>query len=491
MLTEIKKDESRSGYSIYRCVCGSEKSIRRNAVKSGSTKSCGCHRKKQAVKNGKMATTHGMSNTDVYRYWIEYKHENEIPAKWEKFEDFYSEIGFQYKKGTQIVYKDNKYMFVESSESKNIKRKETCLKKYGVQHPSMSINIQERIKNTVRNKYGVDYVLQSEKIKNKIKNTCLEKYGATSFRASDAGRRTFSKKYIVHDGKTTKQLAEEIGISSSYFNILVREQGLDYALNFQKKSRTRIEQVIYDILTSYDVEFKEQYKIENRFADFYIPNKNVIIEADGNYWHSDAVNEDKFYHRDKRNLYLKYKIHPLFFREDEIINKPEVVESIIINKLQLNCRSIYARKCKIVEVKDKKTFFNENHLMGVGRGRCIGLSYGDELVAAIQFTNRSGLIDISRFCTKMKTSVVGGFSKLLKQVLKENFSSIVNFVDCRYGDGSHLSQFGFNLKNCDVSFSWVKDLNRVHRMKFRSNSGYEYGYNKIWDCGQAKWVFSV
>jgi len=29
----------------------------------------------------------------------------------------------------------------------------------------------------------------------------------------------------------------------------------------------------------------------------------------------------------------------------------------------------------------------------------------------------------------------------------------------------------------------------LHRMKFKSNSGYEKGYYKIWDCGQAKYVY--
>ena len=51
-----------------------------------------------------------------------------------------------------------------------------------------------------------------------------------------------------------------------------------------------------------------------------------------------------------------------------------------------------------------------------------------------------------------------------------------------------MKDLGFNKENEDISFCWTKDCVRLHRMSFPRNSGYEKGFNKIWDCGQAKYI---
>ena len=50
---------------------------------------------------------------------------------------------------------------------------------------------------------------------------------------------------------------------------------------------------------------------------------------------------------------------------------------------------------------------------------------------------------------------------------------------------------GFKLINNDISFMWTNKKTRVHRMKFPGDSGYEKGFNKIWDCGQMKYVLEL
>ena len=58
-----------------------------------------------------------------------------------------------------------------------IKRKQTWLKKYGVDNPLKSMEIREKSKQTCLEKYGVEYTLQSDVVRNQSKKTCLEKYG--------------------------------------------------------------------------------------------------------------------------------------------------------------------------------------------------------------------------------------------------------------------------------------------------------------------------
>src|SRR5690606_35308286 len=91
------------------------------------------------------------------------------------------------------------------------------------------------------------------------------------------------------------------------------------------------------------------------------------------------------YHQKKRQLYIENGYTPLFFRENEIYNKFDIVKSIINNKLGKSNR-VYARKCKVVELDKNyaKEFFNNNHIMENGAGQTKGLEYNGEIVAAIQ-----------------------------------------------------------------------------------------------------------
>ena len=57
------------------------------------------------------------------------------------------------------------------------KQKETMLKKYGVDHPSKSKEIKNKIKNTFFEKYGVDNPAKLQHVKDKQKKTNLERYG--------------------------------------------------------------------------------------------------------------------------------------------------------------------------------------------------------------------------------------------------------------------------------------------------------------------------
>ena len=129
--------------------------------------------------------------------------------------------------------------------------------------------------------------------------------------------------------------------------------------------------------------------------------------------------------------------------------------------------------------------------MGKGRGRTYSLKFNNETVASVQVFGKQNL-EISRFCTKKGISVVGGFSKLLAAVIKtESPMKISTFIDKRYGDGSHLIDKGFSLSTDYLSFVWYGKNKIYHRMKFKGNSGYNFGLVKLWDCGQAKWEMSL
>lgn len=85
-----------------RCDCGGETIARVNALKSGGTKSCGCHRRETSTK-------HGYAGSQTYRSWSQMKARCSTEttfayeiyggrgitycARWERFENFLADMG--------------------------------------------------------------------------------------------------------------------------------------------------------------------------------------------------------------------------------------------------------------------------------------------------------------------------------------------------------------------------------------------------------------
>lgn len=395
---------------------------------------------------------------------------------------------FNSQKSKKTMIKKYGCHYTQTEEYKE-KVKNTSLEKYGVKHYSQSNTVKEKVKKTNLDKYGVECVLSSNEIKEKIKNTNIKvrgvEYPSQDKRVVKKIQDTMIKNgnmYYFED-KNSSDWAEIIGMSRSGINARIRKYGYEQACSMDKRS-SAIEQLISSMLDESNIKYVTHYKIEDKIADFLIEDR-IVLEADGLYWHSDAINKDKNYHKNKRQLYLDNGFFPLFFREDEIENKINIIKSILFNKIGRNTQRIFARKCKIKSEGPIKKFLNENHLMGFGSGKAKFLYFENKPVAILQYREYKDYIDISRYCCNTFFSIVGGFSRLLSALPKKE---IRTFIDLRYGSGKYLNTLGFTLSKSSLSFKWVKDNKTYHRLRFRGNSGYNNNMFKIWDCGQALYV---
>jgi very-short-patch-repair endonuclease len=386
--------------------------------------------------------------------------------------------------------------------------KSGMIERYGESNPALVPESLEKKKQTNMVKYGHENPASSDSVKEKIAATNVSKYGASSplnnseIKSEIRERKIASGTIATVYGSTLKEYAEDLGVHYSGLNRHYRTFGQEFVKNFCP-DHSSIEQVIASILQRADVQFEwNKYiggKVGEYRPDFLVPSHRLVIECDGLYWHSEDVLagrgiDGRKYHLQKKEFFRGQGLTPLFFREDEIRDKTKIVESIILNKLGQS-KKIYARKCKVVEVSrgDSKEFFEQNHLMGDGSGKCIGLQSEGELVSCLSFKFKSKKdkeIEISRFCNISGTTVIGGFSKCISKILQtEHISKIVSFVDERYGDGSSLQKLGWKMISCHPSFKWTNNKKTFHRMKWPGNSGYEHSMKKIWDCGQSKWEF--
>lgn len=366
--------------------------------------------------------------------------------------------------------------WIVSGEFKK-KRKDVMLKKYGVENPMHCEELKNKLKNSIKEKYGVENIMQIEEV------------------AKEASKKSINTRVVKGlikqiDGKTLPEHAKALGFSRSHFGKLVKQYGFDEASRHEKYVSS-LKKVLLNWLDSKNISYETQFRIGGKFADIKVGN--ILIECDGLYWHSEVF-LDKNYHFEKRKIYEANGYRGLFFRENEIRDKFDIVTSIISNAIGLNTEKYFARKLQLKEVQfaESKVFVEKYHLMGPTNGvSCsFGLYNGPDLISLIQLKRtKDNKYDIARFCSKSNATVVGGFSRLLNAFkLKYSPEEITTFIDLRYGTGSYLPDFSFTKKTCYPSFGWTDGKNVYHRLRFAGNSGYDKGMVKIFDCGQAKYI---
>lgn len=259
--------------------------------------------------------------------------------------------------------------------------------------------------------------------------------------------------------------------------------------------------------------------LNGKELDILIPDKNVAIEFNGLYWHSEIF-KNKNYHIDKTNECNKKGVTLIHIFEDEWENKKDIVKSMIKHKIGATSRKIYGRDCKIQEIntKEAKDFLENNHIQGyVGSYIKLGLFYYGELVSVMtlgklrkpmNMENAYGCYEMLRFSNKRHTSVMGSANKLFKYFIN-NYSpyKVVSYADVRYSEGGLYQKLGF--RYCHLSapnYFYIKNKSRNHRFNFRKDKlvseGYdptkteheimmERGIYRIYDCGNMKFEFEM
>lgn len=94
---------------------------------------------------------------------------------------------------------------------------------------------------------------------------------------------------------------------------------------------SKIELIIQSILDRNHINYI--HVIKPLEVDFYIPEYNLCIECNGSFWHS-TIKHTKNYHHKKYLKVLETGNTLLSFWEDDILNKPEIIENLIL----LHCR---------------------------------------------------------------------------------------------------------------------------------------------------------
>ena len=251
-----------------------------------------------------------------------------------------------------------------------------------------------------------------------------------------------------------------------------------------------------EIQKFYDGDIRFNKHIATFEADIIIPDKKLAIDYNGVYYHSELFKTSNA-HKEKKHAIEEAGYSFIQVWEDDWHNpiKKEIILSRIKSKLGLS-EKIYARKCKVVELTERKEivnavkFLKNNHLQGnAPSSRKFALLYNDEIVELATFgksrkliSGNTDKIELIRLCTKQGYNIVGGFSKLIKFALKElNVDSFISYADndwINYENNGYLKS-GFSLiKETACNYWWAKDGIRENRMKYTKDKLCSMGFDK-------------
>ena len=143
----------------------------------------------------------------------------------------------------------------ELKQKRSAKAKETFLKKYGVDNPSKSKEIYDKVRKTNLERYGVECSAQAEVVKEKIKESNLKKYGVEcSFQAEvvkDKIKATSLERYGV-DNPSKSDIIKNRIVESNRKNL-----GVDYPM----QSRDVLDKSMVTSLQKYGTEYPNQSDI--------------------------------------------------------------------------------------------------------------------------------------------------------------------------------------------------------------------------------------
>ena len=427
---------------------------------------------------------------------------------------------------TNYLVKESKKTNLEKYGDENYNNKEqskkTCLEKYGVENYVYTEEYKERSKKTCLEKYGVEFPSQSTPYKEKLKNTIFERFLTT-------GR--FDNFTPLFDIKTYNGVLnkEKYLFKCDRCNqtIICYLHAGKYPIcfNCDKDNASFFQKEIFDFLreelgNDVIILTNDRSILYPQEIDIYIPSLKLAIEFNGLFWHSElSGSKNKIYHLNKLNKCITKEIKLIHIFEDDWINKKEIVKSILLNKINKTKCVIYARNCdiKIIDTEKCGDFLKIHHIQGNDKSNIkIGLFFNNELISVMTFCksrfDKNYEYEMSRFCNKLNTSIVGGASKLFSYFINTYTpKSVVTYADRKYFGGDVYSKLGFSfISHAPPSYKYIdrsKYKIQLNRMPFQKHklskllsifddnlSEWENmknnGFDRIWDCGHSKWVIN-
>lgn len=344
------------------------------------------------------------------------------------------------------------------------------MENYGVDNPSKSEEVLQKIKETTFKNHGVESYLETDHAQKKAKEVMLDKYGVEYALQSPEIREKVKETFIDRYGSATP--------------------------NFSKT-----EKEIGEWLNAYGFNFKNDFEVlDGLEIDLLDKNINIGIEYDGLFWHNDRCKKpkDKEYHWSKWNKAQDKGVKLITIFEDEWVHREKQCKNMLRSILGISESILPAEICDVKEIsqEDLNGFCEENYIGGAANFVSInyGLFHENNLVGVCALKNNI----FTSLCFKDNFDIVDGYKKLFEACLVNKNKFILAVSDNRWYRDNIYEDLGFvRYKSIEPDFHYI-DLKKLIRYK----SDYIYdgemqediwyiknGLSRIYDCGKTIWRY--
>jgi hypothetical protein len=349
------------------------------------------------------------------------------------------------------------YQSTDKNKQRKQKIQNTNIKKYGSISPFGNKDIREKSKNTLIEKYGEENYFATKEFQENLLHINIKKYGVSSFKKTHIPQETLS---ILDNKLNFIKFATDksIGEMSNLLNVdntTVVSRIKKYECESIISSRSSFEADLKKFLYEEDIKYiVNSRKVISPFElDFFIPEKNIAIECNGDYWHSDIF-KNKNYHYEKWKMCNDLGIQLIQIRESDWKLNANLFKSIIYQSLKIdNTPVIGARKCYIkqIDAKPARHFLEKNHLQGfcAGTSHFGGFDNNNNLVSVMTFGWTRGSkadrrFELKRWATNKNAKYPGLFTKTFKYAQSLlDFQQIVSFSMNDWFTGNVYYKAGF------------------------------------------------
>lgn len=493
-----------------------------------------------------------MKSTMVKRYGVKYPLQSDVILKRAKetFSSHMESEAFrqQRRENTETT---NMVRYGTKSAMSNIevqtRIRSTNLSRYGVASYTSSDDFKQKRLKTFKVKYGSDNPMKSEVVKQRLSETMKSRYGvqhASQLNMSDISKidelikfRSDPAQYISslpESERTESIIADKLGVTPSAVSNYVVQDNLHHLVSYSKST---MEDEIANFLSQNNVSFLRNCRsvISPYELDFYLPDRQLAIECNPTVTYNSSFHDpwngnakSPSYHKMKTDMCENNGIFLFHIFGYEWTYRKNIILSMLSSLLHRSSRKIYARNTYVAEIDPAECaeFLESNHRQGgrLSASIRLGLRCKDtnDLVSVMTFnkirntigyTGQSG-IELSRFCSLLNTSVVGGASKLfthyLNNIHSDELGKIISFSDRAHTRGNLYSKLGFvpvNVSN--PGYVWVSMVddsyyNRVSCQKRNLQKLFNdtridvdnqterqimesHGYAQVFDSGTIRW----
>jgi len=427
--------------------------------------------------------------------------------------DKFGGYAFSTPEGIDKMKKTNlaKYGDTSFSRTKSFRDKseQTSLLNWGVKNPMHNNLIKEKSKVTQFNLYG-NYGFVANPNPEKSRQTCMDIYGANYFLQSDIGKKLYKetlfsnylnklipylkKNNLIWDSEQ-KYVGWYNGLEPNVYKAFCtkcnQETTFDlrcrclkcYPLNSNASLLEK--EIVSFIKQNYNGEIITNTKsiIPPLELDIYLPELNLAFEFNGTYWHSTKFKQID-YHSNKTEQALKQGISLIHIWEQSYNRNPDLIKSMILNKLGTLNNKIHARKCKVVTLPQDEVsiFLDMNHIHGNGRSTPsnVSLTYNGEPVIVLTYYKENDIIWIDRLSTKKYYKVNGGFSRLLSKL--DSGNRIMSYISRDWSpdyESTSYNKIGF--KKIKITPPTLYYSNRYSNKHWFQYQKYKLKTNKFYD----------